>query len=227
MKLPPTATSCTFAQQPSDNRTRNSATSNSKCFRALSHKLPILSKVSFAFFTAMVAAFSTCRAQSDADALSVTNGDFSDLSGLQEAANGWYAGVPAGWATTATPAEGSTNYALRREVGDLVANVAALSQTQPSFAAFEQEVGQVPVPGEVTITFDNKDSWHDPDFSMGASICDAITSVPLAFGDFTNAGTHTLVASNVSAGTRLKIGFWSARGFPSLDNVSISFRPNE
>ena len=227
MKLPPTATSCTFAEQPSDNRTRNSATSNSKCCRALSPKLPILSKVSFACFTAMVAAFSTCRAQSDADALSVTNGDFSDLSGLQEAANGWHAGVPAGWATTATSTEGSTNYALRREVGDLVANVAALSQTQPSFAAFEQEVGQVPVPGEVTITFDNKDSWHHPDFSMGASICDAITSVPLAFGDFTNAGTHTLVASNVSAGTRLKIGFWSARGFPSLDNVSISFRPNE
>jgi len=175
----------------------------------------------------MVAAFSTCRAQSDADALSVTNGDFSDLSGLQEAANGWYAGVPAGWATTATLAEGSTNYAIRMEAGDFVANVAALSQTQPSFAAFEQEVGQVPVPGEVTITFDNKDSWHDPDFSMGAAVYDALTSVPLAFGDFTNAGTHTLVASNVSAGTRLKIGFWSARGFPSLDNVSISFRPNE
>jgi len=227
MKLPPTATSCTFAQQLSDDRTRNSATSNSKCCRALSPKLLIFFKVSFACLAALVSAFSTCRAQSDADALSVTNGDFSDLSGLQEAANGWYAGVPAGWATTATSTEGSTNYALRREVGDFVANVAALSQTQPSFAAFEQEVGQVPVPGEVTITFDNKDSWHDPDFSMGASICDAITSVPLAFGDFTNAGTHTLVASNVSAGTRLKIGFWSARGFPSLDNVSISFRPNE
>lgn len=227
MKLPPTATSCTFAHQPSDDRTRNSATSNSKCCRALSPKLPIFSKVSFACLAALIAAFSTCRAQSDADALSVTNGDFSDLSGLQEAANGWYAGVPAGWATTATPAEGSTNYALRREVGDCVANVAALSQTQPSFAAFEQEVGQVPVPGEVTITFDNMDPWHNQEFIMGAAVYDALTSVPLAFGDFTNAGTHTLVASNVSAGTRLKIGFWSARGFPSLDNVSISFRPNE
>jgi hypothetical protein len=226
MKLPPTATCCTFAQQPSDNRTRNSATSNSKCGRALSPKLPIFSKVSFACLAALVAAFSTCWAQSDADALSVTNGDFSDLTGLQGMANGWYGGVPAGWETVAST-EGSTNYAIRMEAGDFVANVAALSQTQPSFAAFEQEVGQVPVPGEVTITFDNKDSWHDPDFSMGAAVYDALTSVPLAFGDFTNAGTHTLVASNVSAGTRLKIGFWSARGFPSLDNVSVSFRPNE
>lgn len=176
---------------------------------------------SFFVFSALASA------QSDTDALSITNGDFSDLSGLQEAANGWYAGVPAGWATTATPAEGSTNYALRREAGDLVANVAALSQTQPSFAAFEQEVGQLPVPGEVKVTFENKDPWHNQEFIMGGAIYDALTSVPLAFGDFTNAGTHTIVASNVSAGTRIKIGFWSARGFPSLDNVSISFRPNE
>jgi hypothetical protein len=186
----------------------------------------MFSKVSFACLAALLATLSVSQAQSDADALSVTNGDFSDLTGLQDMGNGWYTGVPAGWATVAST-EGSTNYAIRMEAGDLVANVAALSQTQPSFAAFEQEIGQLPVPGEVTITFDNKDSWHDPDFSMGASICDAITSVPLAFGDFTNAGTHTLVASKVSAGTRLKIGFWSARGFPSLDNVSISFRPNE
>jgi hypothetical protein len=166
-------------------------------------------------------------AQSDADALSITNGDFSDLSGLQERADGWYAGVPAGWTTTATQMEGSTNYALRREAGDLVANVSALSQTQPSFAAFEQEVGQLPVPGEVTVTFENKEPWHNPEFLMGAAIYDALTSVPLVFGDFTNAGTHTLVASNVSAGTRIKIGFWAARGFSSLDNVTISFRPNE
>lgn len=218
--------SCTFAKQPSNNRTRSAATSGSGCRGGGRPKLPIFSKVSFACLAALVAAFSTCWAQSDADALSVTNGDFSDLSGLQEMANGWYGGVPAGWETVALT-EGSTNYAIRMEAGDLVANVAALSQTQPSFAAFEQEIGQVPVTGEVKVTFDNKDPWHDPDFSMGAGVYDALTSVPLAFGDFTNSGTHTLVASNVSAGTRIKIGFWSARGFPSLDNVSISFRPNE
>ena len=226
MKLPTTATSCTFPKQPSSSRTRSSATSISGCRGALTLGSPIFSKVSFACLAALVATLSVSQAQSDADALSVTNGDFSDLFGLQEMGNGWYAGLPAGWATVAST-EGSTNYAIRMQAGDLVANVSALSQTQPSFAAFEQEIGQLPVPGEVTITFDNKDPWHDPDFSMGAAVYDALTSVPLAFGDFTNAGTHTLVASNVSAGTRLKIGFWSAQGFPSLDNVSISFRPNE
>lgn len=183
-------------------------------------------KSSLAFVASFLVLSVLASAQSDADALSITNGDFSDLSGLQEAPNGWYAGVPAGWATTAST-EGSTNYSLRQEGGDFVANVAALSQTQPSFAAFEQEVGQLPVPGEVKVTFENKDPWHNEEFIMGGAIYDALTSVPLAFGDFTNAGAHTLVASNVSAGTRVKIGFWSARGFPSLDNVSISFRPNE
>ena len=226
MKLPPKAISCTFAKEPSDSRTCNSATSSSKCQRALRPKLPMFFKVSFACLAALVAALPVSQAQSDTDALSVTNGDFSDLTGLQEMGNGWYGGVPAGWATVASR-ENSTNYAIRMEAGDLVANVSALSQTQPSFAAFEQEVGQVPVQGEVTLTFENKDPWHDPDFSMGASICDAITSVPLAFGDFTNEGTHSVVASNVSAGMRVKVGFWSARGFPRLDNVNVSFRPNE
>ena len=180
--------------------------------------------MSFAVFFVLVP---LATAQSDADALSIRNGDFGDLTNLQQAPNGWYAGVPTGWSTTANSAEGSTNCAVRQESGDLVANVSALSQTQPSFAALEQEVGQLPVPGEVTITFETKEPWHDVDFVMGAGIYDAVTSIPLAFGDFTNAGTHTLVASNVSAGTRIKVGFWSARGFPSLDNVSVSFRPSE
>jgi hypothetical protein len=62
---------------------------------------------------------------------------------------------------------------------------------------------------------------------MGAAIYDCLTVIPLAVGDFTNTGTHTLVASNVSAGTRLKIGFWSVRGFPALDDVVVTFKPNE
>ena len=193
----------------------------------LRRNFPVNTKL-FAICSAAFAALALLvAAQSDAGALSITNGDFGDLTDLQQAVNGWYAGVPAGWSTTAVSTEGSTNYAVRQEAGDLVANVSALSQTQPSFAALEQEVGQLPVPGEVKITFENKEPWHNQEFVMGAGIYDAVTSIPLAFDDFTNAGTHTLVASNVSAGTRIKIGFWSARGFPSLDNVSISFRPNE
>ena len=171
--------------------------------------------------------FAVATAHPADDALQVTNGDFSDLTGLQERADGWYAGVPAGWSTTVS-VEGSTNYSIRKEAGDFVANVSALSQTQPSFVAFEQEVGRLEAPGEVTLTFELKEPWHMPAFYLGAAIYDALaTSYPLAVADFTNTGTHTLKASNVPAGTQVKIGFWSVTGFPALDNVTIGVKLNE
>ena len=166
------------------------------------------------------------RAFAEETPLSVTNGDFSDLTDLQQRDAGWYAGVPAGWTATAAT-EGTNSYNIRNQEGNFVANVSALSQTQPSFAAFEQEVGQLPVPGEVTVTFEIKDSWHGSEFILGAAIYDCLTVIPLAFGDYTATGTHTLVASNVSAGTRIKIGFWAVNGFPALDDVVVTFKPNE
>ena len=166
-------------------------------------------------------------AESSDETLSVTNGDFSDLTGLQERADGWYAGVPAGWNTTVS-VEGSTNYSIRKEAGDFVANVSALSQTKPAFEAFTQEVGRLSAPGDVTLTFEMKESWHSPDFYLGAAIYDSMSiAYPLAVGNFTSSGTHTLTASNVPAGTQIKIGFWSALGFPSLDNVKVTVRTNE
>lgn len=187
--------------------------------------------MNFVIPSGLVAIFSVltwaASAQSADDALQVTNGDFSDLTGLQERADGWYAGVPLGWSTTVS-VEGSTNYSIRNQTGDFVANVSALSQTQPSFAAFTQEVGRLSAPGEVTLTFELKESWHSPDFYLGAAIYDSMSiAYPLAVGNFTNSGSHTLTASNVPAGTQIKIGFWSALGFPSLDNVKITVRPNE
>jgi hypothetical protein len=94
----------------------------------------------------------TSSAQLSEDGLTVINGDFNDLTGLQEQADGWYSGVPAGW-TSQRDADGPVTHSIRRETGDLVANVSALSQTKPSFVAFEQEVGRLEAPGEVTVTF--------------------------------------------------------------------------
>jgi hypothetical protein len=166
-------------------------------------------------------------AQSDENSLRVTNGDFSDLTGLQERAGGWYAGVPTGWSTTVA-VEGSTNYSIRREAGEFVANVSALSQTKPSFVAFEQEVGRLDAPGEVTLTFELKEPWHGYPFYLGAAIYDSLaTTYALATGAFTNSCTHSVVASNVPAGAQIKIGFWTVQGFPSLGNVTITVRPNE
>lgn len=166
-------------------------------------------------------------ALSNEGGLNVTNGDFSDLTGLQEQADGWYSGVPAGW-TSQIAINGPVTHAIRRETGDLVANVSVLSQTQPSFVAFEQEVGRLEAPGEVTLTFELKEPWHGEPFSMGAAIYDTLAmSYPLTSGDFASPGTHTVVASNVPAGTQIKIGFWAVKGFPKLDNVSITVRPNQ
>ena len=166
-------------------------------------------------------------AQSSEGGLSVTNGDFSDLSGLQEMADGWYSGVPAGW-TSQMDINGPVTHAIRRETGDLVANLSVISQTQPSFVAFEQEVGRLDAPAEVTLTFELKEPWHGEPFSMGAAIYDTLaTTYALASGDFSNPGTHTVVASNVPAGTQIKIGFWTVQGFPPLDNVSIAVKPRE
>ena len=166
-------------------------------------------------------------ASGEENPLSVANGDFSDLTGLQERTGGWYAGVPSGW-TAAESSEGSTDYAIKNESGDFVANVSDLSQTKPAFEAFTQDVGRLPAPGEVTVTFELKESWHSPEFYLGAAIYDSMSALyPLAVGSFTNCGAHTLTASNVPAGTQIRIGFWSALGFPSLDNVKITVRTNE
>ncbi|NBR71671.1 MAG: hypothetical protein EBT75_06215, partial [Proteobacteria bacterium] len=38
---------------------------------------------------------------SQANTLSVTNGDFADLTGLTHQGGGWYQGAPAGWTSSA------------------------------------------------------------------------------------------------------------------------------
>ena len=83
-------------------------------------------------------------------------------------------------------------------------------------------------PGEVTVTFELKEPWHIPEFYLGAAIYDSMSALyPLAVGNFTNCGAHTLTASDVPVGTQIKIGFWSALGFPGLDNVKVTVRSNE
>lgn len=192
-----------------------------------SHRAVLAGARIYCALAALLAFLSLAPAQSVEGGLSVTNGDFSDLTGLQEQADGWYTGVPAGW-TTRMDVDGPVTHAIRRETGDLVANVSVLSRTQPSFVAFEQEVGRLEAPGEVTLAFEIKEPWHGGPFYLGAAIYDSLaTTYALATGAFTNSGTHTVVAGNVPAGTQIRIGFWTVEGFPPLDNVSIAFKPSE
>ena len=153
--------------------------------------------------------------------LGVTNGDFADLTGLQEMPNGWYAGLPFGWQGVLD----DTSNVWNDGTGNIIANVSTMSQVSPKFVAFTQEVGMLTASSEVTLTFDVSEPWRSLDFQLGAAIYDGVTDVPLGKGDFSKPGTHSVKADIVPSGTRVKIGFWSPMGTPGIDNVKIESKP--
>jgi len=153
--------------------------------------------------------------------LQVKNGDFTDLSGLQEMPNAWHAGLPNGWSGVLSDSSNVWNDGT----GNIIANVSTMSQASPKFVAFTQEVGMVSASSEVTLTFVVSEPWRNMEFELGAAIYDAVTDVPLAKGDFNKPGTHSVKADIVPSGTRVKIGFWAAKGTPGIDNVKIESKP--
>ena len=68
--------------------------------------------------------------------LVVKNGDFTDLSGLQEMPNAWHAGLPIGWFCLLSVSW----YVWNDGSGNIIANVCTMSKTSPMFVAFTQEV---------------------------------------------------------------------------------------
>jgi len=161
-------------------------------------------------FTGTLPSWSQKPKEGDKGRLAVKNGDFSDLTGLQEGADGWFAGMPAGWSGVI---DGVYN------VRGMVANVSTLSQIRPSFVALTQEVGMVSASSDVTLSFEVSEPWKGEPFILGAGIFDGITDVPLAKGDFDKTGAYS-----VPAGTRVKIGFWAGTGTPGIDNVKIEVK---
>lgn len=153
--------------------------------------------------------------------LGVTNGDFTDLTGLQEMPNGWYAGLPFGWQGVLH----DTSNVWKDAAGNGIGNVSTMSQVSPSFVALTQEVGMVSVSSEVTLSFEVSEPWRSLDFQLGAAIYDGVTDVPLAKGDINKTGIHSVKADIVPAGTRVKIGFWAPVGTPGIDNVKIEAKP--
>jgi hypothetical protein len=156
--------------------------------------------------------------------LAVKNGDFTDLSGLQEMPNSWYAGLPNGW--SALLSDGCNVW--NDGTGNIIANVSTMSKTSPKFVAFTQEVGMLSASSEVTLTFEVSEPWRNMDFELGAAIWDAITDVTLAKAgsmEIVKPGTYSVKADIVPSGTRVKIGFWVVTGTPGIDNVKIESKP--
>jgi len=174
---------------------------------------------------------SFAKAQSEG-ALTVTNGDFSNLEGLSALQSpGWYSGIPAGWSAAPPPEKGDSFYAVRN-MGSAgpVANLHVLSRIKPEFHAFKQEVGVVAEMSDITLTFDTT-GLKGEDFSMGAAIVDSKAAVSeaervLAKSNFQAAGAQRLVATKVPAGTWVAIQFWAVKGFPGIGNVAIEVTPS-
>jgi hypothetical protein len=156
--------------------------------------------------------------------LAVKNGDFTDLSGLQEMPNAWHAGLPNGWSGLLSDSSNVWNDGT----GNIIANVSTMSEISPKFVAFTQEVGMVSASSEVTLTFEVSEPWRNMDFELGAAIYDAVTDVPLAKAgsmEIVKPGTYSVKADIIPSGTRLKIGFWAAKGTPGIDNIKIESKP--
>lgn len=168
------------------------------------------------------------KAQSEG-ALTVTNGDFSNLEGLSALQSpGWYSGVPAGWSAAPPRQEDGGFYAVRNMgAAGFVANLHMLSRIKPEFHAFQQEAGILTEMSDITLTFDTT-GFKDEDFSMGAAIINARGSGAeriLTKANFEVGGSQRLVASKVPAGTWVTIQFWAVKGFPGIGNVEINVTP--
>ncbi len=141
--------------------------------------------------------------------LEVINGDFSDLAGLTKQNDGWYAGLPKGWAGT------GDDYTVNSKYG------ATPPVCNPSrVGRLSQQVGTLEKTSDVVLTFDVSDVFNGESV-LKATILDAHQN-PLASGEFNDGAKQTLVAKKVPAGTAIMILFQAAQFTPALDNVSVT-----
>ena len=178
--------------------------------------------------TALLHIVATDRASA---ALSLTNGNFQDLTGLTpNAVTGWYNGVPAGWSSSTTSL---TFNVINWNSGDLAANLQTLGPSSPSFTPLYQSAGLMPSTGDVTLSFSIL--GFSGTYGMAAAIYNAPAGGSPASGwtvltsasyDQTAGSFQTLVAPNVVADTPIAVGFWQWAGSPGIDNVSVVPEPS-
>ena len=130
------------------------------------------------FFLVNAAAF----AADSPGPLRVVNGDFSDLSGMTQGQDAWYAGLPQGWLGS------SGTYAVHAKRG---ATPPACNPSNLGF--FRQKIGILDKASDVTLAFDVSEPWH-PDVLLNASILDG-DLLPLASGDFPAGAQQELVGA--------------------------------
>jgi hypothetical protein len=178
--------------------------------------------------TALLHIVATDRASA---ALSLTNGNFQDLTGLTpNAVTGWYNGVPAGWSSSTTSL---TFNVINYSSGNLGANLQTLGPSTPTFTPLYQSVGLLPSTGDVSLSFNIL--GLSATYGMAAAIYDASSGTGPTDGwnllvsgsyDQTVPAIQTLIAPNVAANTTVGIGFWRWAGSPGIDNVTVVPEPS-
>ena len=172
---------------------------------------------------------SFAKAQSEG-ALTVVNGDFSNMEGLTALPqSAWYSGVPTGWTAAEPPAKKEGFYAVKNfGATGFFANLHVLGRIKPQFQAFQQEIGVLAETSDITLTFETT-PIRDESFSLGVAIANARGKGPEAIlgkANFEAAGSQRVVASKVPAGTWVAIRFWTVKGFPGLGKVAIEVTPS-
>ena len=164
-------------------------------------------------------------------ALTITNGDFQDLTGLTAQGGGWYNGVPTGWSST-TPA--LTYNVVDWNAGNFAANLQTLSTTSP-FRPLYQRAGLLNSASIVSLSFDILHFVPGPNVTVGifntynSANYDDWTPLALpATGGYPDGGRFTLsTASPIAAGTYIGVAFWQGGGGAAgIDNVSIIPEPS-
>ena len=164
-------------------------------------------------------------------ALTITNGDFQDLTGLINQGGGWYNGVPTGWSSNTTAL---TYNVLDWNSGNFAANLQTLSTTSP-FRPLYQSAGLLDSASIVSLSFDILHFVPGPNVGLG--IFNTYNSAnyddwtPLALpsaGGLPDAGRFTLeTAAPIAAGTYIGVAFWQGGGGAAgIDNVSIVPEPS-
>jgi hypothetical protein len=176
-------------------------------------------KTQVSLIPAIVLALGTLFASNHSQgALTVINGDFSNLSGLTDLGGGWYGGVPTGWSTQA----GVPNYTVLSGV----ANLQTLGPASP-FQPLYEDIGTTDSLSTITLSFEIS-ALQPGDINVGVGIYNTTGANPIwsgviANGSYSAIGSYNLVVSNVAANTPITLSFWNAGSAAAgLDNVSVN-----
>ena len=149
----------------------------------------------------------------------IANGNFQNITGLTpNAVPSWYDGIPTGW----TSAVGSPTFTIYNGGGDFIANPSQLA-TGSGSSSLRQNLGTLQAMSDIDVTFDYAGVGIAPWSSgtLNVAIYDGSFNV-LATNTYTTAGTYTLNAEVVPAGTTIIVGFWSTLNAPGLNNVTVT-----